>query len=85
MEKICIELEISEWDDIEEALKLAGICEMELAEKAEPFLESAQREHIAEWIEKHKEHAGKYRNLSKEIRIQVSEAIRKYAESAEQV
>lgn len=76
MPKICIELESDEWDNIEEALKLAGICEMNFAEKAEPFLESAKREHIAEWIEKHKERAGKYRNLSEEIRIQVSKAIR---------
>lgn len=72
MPKICIELEISEWDDIEKALRLAEIWEMNLVERAEAF---TLPERISEWIEKHKECAGKYKNLSEKIGRQVMKAI----------
>lgn len=74
MSKIRIELESDEWYDIEWGLRIAEMSEMNLAKKAEPFLESAHRERAEELIKRHKERAEKYKNLSKEISKQIMKA-----------
>lgn len=80
MEKIRIELERDEWYDIEWALRLAEMEEMGFAEKAEAFLDTAQHERAEKVIERHKECAGRYRNLLEEIEKQTEKPARTKAE-----
>lgn len=68
---IRIELERDEWYDIEWALRMAEMEEKGFAEKTEIYLETPQRERAEKVIANHMEYAEKYRNLAKEIEIQI--------------